>query len=102
MRLHPLKNAEIFRFHRTLLNHLPDDVDQTVLTESDVEKIVREDRDLDKYVDKLTDGNPDLAANLFKATVMFIDQQDYNGFEEQPTFAERPNNFVKNYKSLYN
>ena len=101
MRLHALKNAEIFRFHRTLLKYLPDDIDQTVLTEGDVEKIVREDEDLDKYVDKLTDGNQDLAANLFRATVIFIDQQDYAGFEKQPTFAERPDNFVKKpYKSL--
>ena len=95
MRLHALEGSEIFKFHRMLLNSLPDDVDQTVLTECDIEKIVRENKDLDQYIDQLTDDNPDLAANLFRATVMFIDQQDYNGFEEHPTFAERPNNFVK-------
>ena len=42
MRLHALEGSEIFKFHRMLLNSLPDDVDQTVLTECDIEKIVRE------------------------------------------------------------
>lgn len=95
MRLQALTNAEIYRFHRELLRRLPDNVDQTILTESDVETIARSNSSLSNYVDRLTDCNDDLAKNLFRATVIFIDQQDYGGFEDHPTFSERPDDFKK-------
>lgn len=88
----------VARFHRELVKHMPDDLDQTVLDDRDIEKIVSESKELGKYVDEATGNNMDLARSLFTQTVRFIEQQDYAGFEEQPTFGERLDNFQPDYK----
>ena len=95
MRLQALTCPEIYKFHRELVRRLDDDIDQTGLTENDIRNIAMADDELSRHVETLTDGNEDLAANLFRATAMFIEQQDYNGLEDHPTFAERPDNLIK-------